>query len=190
MKKSLLTLVLIVFVTLSITAQQQKYRVSNFYEGYIITKDGNKEKGYILYQDETVRYKKVVFKKERKGKKQRFSVKDIKGYKVAGETYHAIQYKDVVFKQSYFLLLEKEGCINTYKRRDIIDGEWQNEMILSLDGDAISTQTFALGFAKKLSAFIKDNKELAAKVKNKEKGYRLLSLEAIIAEYNEACTSK
>lgn len=190
MKKSLLTFVLIVVTIFNLTAQQSRYSISNFYEGYIINKDGEKEKGFIMYLDETERYKKVIFKKDKKAKKKRFNVKDIKGYKVAEQTYHALQYKAVILKQTNFLLLEKEGCINTYSKRTINEGAWENEMILSLNGDVVSTQTFALGFAKKLSAFIKDNVELSDKVKNKEKGYRLLSLEAIITEYNEACKLK
>ncbi|MDA9261945.1 hypothetical protein N9P38_01140, partial [Flavobacteriales bacterium] len=54
-------------------------------------------------------------------------------------------------------------------------------------GEVKTMQSFALGYAKKMSAFIKDNKDLAAKVKGKKKGYRMLAIEAIFDEYNEAC---
>ena len=52
------------------------------------------------------------------------------------------------------------------------------------DEDAIGVARF-VRFAKQMSEYISDYEELAKKVKNKEKGYRLLSMMEIIEEYNE-----
>lgn len=42
-----------------------------------------------------------------------------------------------------------------------------------------------LGFAKKMSAYVKDFPELAAKITNKEKGYGFTNINSIVREYNE-----
>lgn len=169
-------------------AQESNYKLFEFYEGYIIKKDGSRERGYIQYIDESDRYEKVVYRKELKGKKQRFKPKDIGGYKVADVVYHAVQYEDIPFKNSKFLILEKEGCLNQYYYRQLNDGAWSTEVIIKNDEKAVSTQKFILGFSKKMAEMIKDNTELAAKVSNKEKGYGLFHIDAIIDEYNENCT--
>ena len=75
----------------------------------------------------------------------------------------------------------------TWRQYDSSDQSWKGEIVLRVNGDAVSTQTFLMGFAKKMAILLKDNAELYKKVKNKEKGYRLLSLEAIVEEYNEQC---
>lgn len=185
MKKLLCLFVLILWGT-HISAQG-KYELFEFYEGYIITETGEKQRGYIRYLDESDRYEKVVFKKEHKGKKQRFKAKDIAGYKVADVVYHAIQYEDIPFKSNRFLVLEKEGCLNLYSYRKLNNGAWEAEKILKNKDRAVTTQKFVLGFAKKMAEMVADDKELASKIRNKEKGYSLLNMEAIIDEYNSRC---
>jgi hypothetical protein len=44
-----------------------------------------------------------------------------------------------------------------------------------------------MGYADKMADLVKDDQELAAKIKNKEKGYSLLNIEAIVDEYNSNC---
>ncbi len=168
-------------------AQEPNYRLFEFYEGYIIKKDGSRERGYIQYIDESDRYEKVIFKKEHKSKKQSFKPKDIGGYKVADVVYHAVQFEDVPFKNSKFLILENEGCLSKYNYRQINEGAWSKEVIIKNGDMAIATQKFILGFSKRMSELIEDDKELAAKVSNKEKGYGLFNLDVIIDEYNANC---
>ena len=187
MRKFIL-LLLVVFFTNSLQSQTE-YRLFSYYEGYVIKKDGSKERGFIQYLDETDRYKKVIFRKTKKDKRQKFGVKDIKGYKVADVTYHAVEFKGPVFKNLNFLIVEAEGCINKYGMRKLEDGAWKGVIVYQKDGKAVSADVFALNFAKKMSEFIKDDKELATKVKNKEKGYRILAIDAIIEEYNTNCVN-
>lgn len=169
-------------------AQDTNYRLFEFYEGYIIKKDGSRERGYIQHIDESDRYEKVIFRKELKGKKESFKPKDIGGYKVADKVYHAVQYEDIPFKNFKFLILEKEGCLNQYYYRKLSEGAWSTEVVIKNDDKAVSTQRFIMGFSKKMAEMIQDDKELAAKVSNKEKGYGLFHIEAIIDEYNANCT--
>lgn len=178
------------FMATGITqAQEQTYRIGNYYEGYIINNDGEKVRGYIQYLDESQRYEKVLFKTEKKGKKSKYRPKDIQGYKVADVEYRSCQFKTVLFKQTKFLILAKDGCMQmlTWRQYDREDRAWTGEIVLKVNGEAVSTQTFVMSFAKKMAELVKDNKELYEKVKNKEKGYRLLSMEAIVDEYNEQC---
>ncbi len=183
-------IILLLFVTAGMfTVQAQDYKISNFYEGYIIKKDGTKERGYIMYNDESVRYEKVIFKKELKGKKESYKPKDIAGYKVADQTYHAVQYKDIPFKNNKFLLLVKDGCLKQYALRTLNNGAWDTTMILQNDEEAVNTQTFIIGYADKMANMVKNDKELAAKIKSKAKGYSILNMEAIVDEYNANCKS-
>lgn len=179
--------ILVIFLTICAFAQGQDYKISQYYEGYIIKTDGTKERGYILYDDESVRYEKVTFKKDLKGKKERFKPKDIAGYKVADQVFHTVQFQDIPFKNTKFLVLEKEGCLNQYSYRTYSDGAWSTAMILKNDDKAINTQNFIMGYAEKMAEMVKDDKELAAKIKGKEKGYSLLNIEAIVDEYNANC---
>ena len=48
----------------------------------------------------------------------------------------------------------------------------------------MALQDFAIGFAKKMSAFVADDEELSKKVADKEKGYGMLQIDAIVDEYN------
>jgi len=170
-------------------AQTNKYRLFDYYEGYIIQKDGTEKRGYIQYLDESDRYKKVIFRPTKKGKKEKYNPKNLKGYKVADVTYHAVQYEDVILKGLKFLALEKDGCIKryTFRQYSVEDKAWETTMVLVTKDRAVSTQTFLLKFAEKMAELVKDQPELAQKVKNKEKGYRLLAIENIIDEYNKNC---
>jgi hypothetical protein len=58
------------------------------------------------------------------------------------------------------------------------------------NGDVVDISSLLLGFAKKMSGYVKDYPELAAKITNKEKGYGLLNINSIVREYNAWYMSK
>lgn len=182
-------LLFVLLLALGSNLYSQDYKLSNYYEGYIIKKDGSRERGYILYDDESKRYEQVIFKKELKGKREKYKPKDIAGYKVADQLYHAVQFKDIPFKNTKFLALEKDGCLRMYSYRILADGSWSSSMILENDEQAVNVQTFILSFANKMAEMVKDDAALAEKIRNKEKGYSLLAIEAIVDEYNANCNS-
>lgn len=186
--KYLLLLTVLFTATIS-HAQDQEYRIGTFYEGYIVNNDGERVRGYIQYLAESQRYEKVIFKEDKNGKKSKFTPKKIKGYKVAGVEYRSCNFKAVIMRDTKFLAVGKDGCMEmmSWRKYNNADRAWEGEIVLRVNGEAVSTQTFVMGFAKRMSALIKDNEELYNKVKNKQKGYRLLSLEAIVDEYNEQC---
>lgn len=182
-------LLAILFTATTSYAQEEEYRIGTFYEGYIVDNDGERVRGYIQYLGEPDRYEKVIFKEEKNSKKSKFTPKKIKGYKVAGVEYRSCNFKAVIMRDTKFLEVGKDGCMEmlSWRKYDREDQAWKGEIVLRVNGEAVSTQTFLMGFAKRMSALVKDNKELYNKVKNKQKGYRLLALEAIVDEYNEQC---
>ncbi len=175
------------FVTKEVIAQD--HLPNNFYEGYIIHKDGTKEEGFILYGTMNSNSLEVIFytdKNNRKTKK-RFSSKDVKGYKVGSEEYISIRY-GMVIKQQVFALINTKGHIMVLSvaEETTTNGVTKMEYVMALkkgDEEAIGTARF-LQFAKQMSEYISDYEALATKVANKEEGYRLLSMLAIIDEYN------
>lgn len=181
-----------VFICTSGQAQEQKYRLFDFYEGYIITNDGTQERGFIQYLDESARYEKVVFKNELKGKKQKFKFGGIQGYKVADTEYKAVEYDDVMFKGRKFLIVDEINCISTYHFRQYNsdDQAWEAITVFENDEGAISYQKFGLSFAKTMAELVKADPEIAEKVLNKEKGYRLLKMYDIVDEYNAKCKDR
>ncbi len=52
-------------------------------------------------------------------------------------------------------------------------------------GDVVDLSSVLLGFPKKMSGYVEDFPELATKIKDKEKGYRMLNINSIVREYNE-----
>jgi len=190
MKEFMLFLLVALLSNNSAYSQQQIYRLNNYYKGYTINNDGIKEEGFIKYTNEENRYKKIVFKKELNTKKKIYSPKQIKAYKLADKIYHSVIFKGLLGKEHKFLVLEEEGCINKYYYRSFENGEWKSQLVISNTNETISTEIFIFKFSKKMAKFISDNKVLSAKVKNKEKGYRLINFYSIVDEYNTACKNK
>ena len=209
LKKLLLPLILLsAFISFSQEWDPSVYKYGEQYPGYVIDSKGKKIEGYIKYTNRYDLQNNVIFYTEKGNKKtkEKYKSKDLKGYKMADKVYDCINYSGGLMKKPIRgnLVLE-EGCITKYvwysNETSVVrknPGEsYEDYMIRKYPSTAVyknqnsgeikNMQAFGLGFAKKMSAFIKDNKELAAKVKGKKKGYRMLAIEAIMNEYNEDC---
>ncbi|MFA5620749.1 MAG: hypothetical protein WDA08_10640 [Weeksellaceae bacterium] len=184
-------LFILLFFSVNSVLSAQDYRIGSFYEGYIIKKDGSRDRGYILYTDESKRFEQVTFRKEKKGKNQRLKPKDIAGYKIADQVYHSVNYKDFPFSNTRFLLLEKDGCLKEYSYKFYNEGAWVRHTILKNDeGEAENMDTYLLNFSKKMSNMVRKDEALAQKILNKEKGYDLLHYNEIIDAYNANCETE
>jgi hypothetical protein len=53
------------------------------------------------------------------------------------------------------------------------------------DKKIVDVSSMVMGFPKKMSEYVKDYPELAAKITNKEKGYGFTNINAVVREYNE-----
>lgn len=175
----------LIFSTNDVAAQD--YRANSFYEGYVVKKDGSRLEGFILYGTMEQNKGLAVFYTDKNNRKtkQKFKTKDIAGYKVGSEEYISVTYRSVL-KQRVFAKVESKGQIMVLSVAEPGEnGAWSYNMALKKgDEDAIGTARF-INFAKQMSQYISDYEALATKVKNKEKGYRLLAMLDIIAQYNE-----
>ena len=89
-----------------------------------------------------------------------------------------------------FLHVMESGPITLYDYNLVDDGanppvndvkvfmQLPNKEIVDVSG-------MLIGFPKKMSAYVKDYPELAAKVTNKEKGYGFTNINTVVREYNE-----
>jgi hypothetical protein len=182
--------VLITFLSLQVTAQQN-YSIGQFYEGYIINKDGTKTDGFIRYGSMAANKSNIEFYTDKTNRKtkQTLNPKEIAGYKVGSEEYHSFKY-GVIVKEQVFGRLDTDGHIKVYGVAELTqlenDGDAMEFMMVLKKGDeeAIGTARF-IRFAKEMSELVSDHKELSKKIEDKEKGYRLIDMQAIIKEYND-----
>lgn len=184
------------------------YKYGEQYPGYVIDAKGNKTEGFIKYQNRYTMQNEVVFFAEKGNKKTKTKYKtaDLQSYQVADKVYHCIHYSGgLMAKPIRANLLVNEGCINEYvwySRAEgyalMQQGESESDeefaarvyppkSVFKKGEDVKSMDQFGIKFAKKMSEFVSDNKELAEKVMSKEKGYRMLGILNIIEEYNSNC---
>ena len=207
-------LVLGLFLTLASGMMAQDwstdvYKMGEQYPGYVITEDGKKIEGFIKYQNRYTMQNEVLFFAEKGNRKSKtkYATKDLKEYKVADKLYHCINYSGGLLKKPIRAnLVVQEGCITQYvwynradnyavmqKSSSETDEEFMNRLypsttILMKQGTKEPKDIGKfLRFAEKMSEFLSDNQEIAAKVRNKEKGYGLLRMFEIIEEYNANC---
>lgn len=214
MKIKGLLLALIAFMGMTASAQDWSsdvYKIGEEYPGYIIDTKGKKTEGFIKYRTRYSMQNEVHFFTEKGNKKTKvkFKAADLKEYMVADKLYHCINYSGgLMAKPIKANLVVKEGCIMEYVWYDRADnfmtmqrtsGESDEDFYARMyprstvyykpgDDKPVTTDYFALKFAKKMAEYVASNKELSAKVAAKEKGYKMLSILSIIEEYNTACT--
>ncbi len=189
------------------------YKYGQTYPGYIIKADGKKVEGFILFQDRYSMQNDILFytDKEDKATKEKYKTEDLKEFQVAEKLYHCIHYSGgLMTKPVRANLVVSEGCITEYVWYDKNDlgtslkrnqGESDDDFYRRMyppktvyknknAEDVSSVDYFAMKFSTKMAEFIGDNKELAEKVTNKEKGYTVFKILDIFAEYNAACAAK
>jgi hypothetical protein len=173
------------------------YQVGKIYPGFYVTNSNDTIQGYFLHGNQAANQKKCVFYTNEMDRKStsEFKPDEIKSYKVADKLYRSINFSGgLTSKPLRFNLITKDGAITEYVFYSE-DGSFTPEPVFHKPHDAANNKPlqmgyFALGFAKKLGEYVADYPELAAKVTGKEKGYGMLNLLAIIAEYNEWYANK
>ncbi len=189
------------------------YRMGDLYPGYVIDAAGTRTDGYIKLQDRYSMQNDVQFfaNQEDKKSKMKYKTSDLKEYKVADKVYHCINYSGGLSGSAIRAnLVVAEGCIMQYvwynkaenfaliqkganeTEEAYMERLYPSVMVFMKPGDEKprSLDYFGLKFATKMSEYVAENKELAAKVLAKEDGYGMLRIMEIIQEYNAACTPK
>lgn len=209
----LLFLAVTTFLSTAIQAQDWSsdvYHIGEQYPGYVVTAEGQKIEGFIRYGDPYSMQNEVLFFAEKGNKKTKVKYKtaDLFEYKVADKLYHCIHYSGGLLKKPVRAnLVVTEGCITEYVWYDNPEGyalitrgsnesieeyytrRYTSTMVFKKKGEdeVKALSSFGIKFADKMSEFVADDKELAAKVANKADGYGMLAIQAIIAEYNANC---
>lgn len=191
----------------------QIYQVGKMYPGYIIQLDGDTVKGFLKADTRcsvggigTSNQNQAAFYLNESDKKPAAKYKPdaIKGYMIADKLYESITYSGGLLKKPNFNLVIAEGAIRTYEWYSTVDGymslvsqsgeTWKQfddrayevKTIIAKDPTApIEFGMLGLQFAKKMPEIISDNEELARKVANKEKGYKMFNIYSVIDEYNK-----
>lgn len=170
---------------------EKVYRIGKIYPGYYVTNANDTINGYFMHDDRKGNQKKCRFYANETDKKptSEFKPEDIKSYKVGDKLYRTLNYSGgLLTKPLRFLLVTNDGGITEFVfYSEDAATEAQGVFHKPKDpshNEPITYSYFGLGFAKKLSDYISDYPALSQKVANKEKGYGLLNLLAIIDEYN------
>ncbi len=186
------------------------YRSGELYPGYIIDATGKKSEGFIKMQNLYTMQNEVLFytDKDDKKSKQDLKTKDLKEYKIADKVYHCINYSGGLSGSAIRAnLVVTEGCITEYvwynraenwaimqkgaseTEEEFMARMYPSVMVYMKPGDEKprSLDYFGLKFADKMAEYVSANPELSKKVAAKEKGYGMLNIQPIIAEYNAAC---
>jgi hypothetical protein len=178
------------------------------YPGYIIELEGDTVYGFILNSNLWYNQVMVFYYADSSDRENRikYKAKDVKGYKVGNRNYDSYKHPATYSTHAYNFFLRKiTGPINYYIWYYDPDKGNLMEPVLTMEGLASAllfaeselwTQEVAqkgnddpvdlniIGFAKTLSGIIKDDPELARKVKDKETGYKSTDAAKIIQEYN------
>jgi hypothetical protein len=202
MKKiTAITALLIICLTANAQDWSNKiYKIGTIYPGYYVSLKGDTVQGYFMHHDQVKNQKKCDYYKNETDRNptQTFGPEDINAYKVADKMYRSIHYSGgLTAKPLRFNLVTVDGGggISTFNFYDEMyerdtDGTIKYTMVFHKPNDAANSKPvtmaeFALGFAKKMAAYVADNEELAKKITAKEKGYGMIQIDKIIAEYNE-----
>ena len=180
--------------------------------GFIITLNGDTVRGYLLNinlwmnQHMTFLYKTP----DNPDGRIKYKPKEIRAYQVGNRFYESMKYPFAYSIYQYnFILRKADGPVKYYvwyfnenraklMSPDISINElakayvfeenelWKEEFARKGDGELTKFDLkFLIKFAKNMSEYIKEDKELAQKVADKVKGYQNVDIERIIREYNE-----
>ena len=190
MRKTI-SFLLVVFLTgTSAFAQPNEYQYNKIYPGYIIRPAGDTVKGFVQNLDNETNQKKCNFYANPDDSKTRqtFKPTELKGYAIEDKHYRTVMGKSLGFLKGErsFMLIDKPGHVTSYLNyTPKLELVWQRA-----EDPIVDNADMVFGFKKTVLKLVGDCEEIAGKIERKEKGYGMLSIEKIIAEYNEWYTFK
>ncbi len=214
MKKLILLMTLLTAAGLSAQEVQDEVKLWTIYPGFIITHQDDTLHGFIKLNNHIDNQRRALFYDRPDGEKyaMKYRPKDIKAYQVGPRFYESFKFwPETEARGVHFFYRLIEGPVSFYKwyyepvedskKRIQMDGDKIEKIDLSFNESTLSTQLigiklggdpeqldnlkFATNFKKNMSRYLADYPELAAKIANKEDGYRFENIEAIIREYND-----
>ncbi|CAM1361706.1 hypothetical protein [Tenacibaculum xiamenense] len=209
--KKLLTLLLLTSINFCYAQVEENWEDhSKKLPGYVILKDGKKIEGYLKRFLKIKSQRKVKFFKTLDDKPVVYKPKQLKAYQIGDDYYESHPYEGLSGKTKVFLLRTLKGKISLFeyymrveddqKMELTISKKGNKEVILDFDGTKVVAEGFAskeggktlkfsstkvlFSFKKVMSKYVSDYPELAKKIKNKEKGYKVYNILNIVNEYN------
>lgn len=188
MRKLFYALLAVTIFAFKVNAQSVKLNLEHAISpGTITTTDDQTIKGYIENQGSRDNQKQCLFYTDYNDRRTRkvYKPSELKGYTIENYQYKSLNYSgNISFIKSSnrnFLYVVKPGAITTcvYLIERDEQPVWQKG-----DEEPVSNASMLFSFKKNVLKLVGDYPELAAKIENKEKGYGLLNLQAIIDEYN------
>ena len=188
----------------------EEFEKNRQYEGYVVDLEGDTIFGFIQFEDRVSIQEEVHFFLEMSDKQTdtNYRPTDLLWYHFLDKTYQCINYSGgLSTKLIKGNLLIESNCISKYvwfndaENRASIRKEANETMIDYLDRlypstevyynvkqrKAITLDYFLLSYEKRMSSFIRENAEIATKVKTRERGYGSTDILEIFQEYNETC---
>ena len=170
---------------------EKNFKHGGIYAGYYVTNKGDTVKGFFRQGNKVEGQKQCdTYTSEKGTDHQKFKPEDIKSYMVGDKLYRSIHYSGgLMAKPLRFNLVTKDGPICEYIFYSE-SGPGEDKTVYHKANDPANSevrelQYFGIGFAKKMAEYVADYPELSKKIADKEKGYGMLKMLDIIAEYNK-----
>lgn len=194
MKKNSFLFLVGLFLLSSSTMSQNYYnsdKLGRWVDGYIIKSTNDTVKGKIAYQHYATNQSNISFSVDGTPEKTIicrpndllcFWMEETFWMSTINTTLQAEN------NEKLFVLMVRQGPISLYeyyKEDDEASDGWKTiSLIKKLDENYSIAGNLLLGFKKKMSKYVSEYEDLAKKIANKEKGYKVLNINKIIDEYN------
>jgi hypothetical protein len=210
--KLIFSALLLLNATIQASAQDwstDTYQYDEMYPGYVIKADGEKIAGFIKYRNRMSMQDEIVFfmDKTNPRSKETYRPQELLEYEVAEKHYDCLKYSgSALNNDTKALLLVRSGCINEYawyQRSDqynkLVKGEGESDEDYAERKYPITTvyhqeeqipidlDYFKDDYAKKMSQYLSNSKELSSRVKKEKAEYSEFKAKALVAEYNKNC---
>jgi hypothetical protein len=166
-------------------------KLGRWVNGYIIKTTNDTVKGKIAYQHYAVNQSNISFSIDGTDEKTIiYRPNDLLGFWMEKTFWMSTINTKLQAKnnEKLFVLMVRKGPISLYeyyKEDDEASDGWKTiSLIKKLDDNYSIAGNLLLGFKKKMSEYVSEYEDLAKKIANKEKGYRVLHINKIIDEYN------
>ena len=210
--KLIFSLFLLLNLTFQTSAQDwstDTYHYEELYPGYVIKADGEKIAGFIKYRNRMAMQDAIVFymDKDNPRSKETYRPEELLEYEVAEKHYDCIKYSgSALNNDTKAVLLVRTGCITEYawyQRSDqynkLVKGDGESDedfaerkypitTVYHQEGQIpVDLEYFKDDYAKKMSQYLSNNKELSSRVKKEKNEYSEFKAKALITEYNKDC---
>ena len=210
--KSISSLIFLIALNFQLSAQDwstDTYQYEELYPGYVIKADGEKIAGFIKYRNRMAMQDAIVFymDKDNPRTKETYRPEELLEYEVADKHYDCIKYSgSALNNDTKAVLLVKTGCINIYawyQRSDqynkLVKGDGESDADFAerkyaityvyhqKDQIPVDLEYFKDDYAKKMSQYLSNNKELSSTVKKEKAEFSEFKAKAVIDQYNKDC---